>query len=252
VRKQKQKQKQSQKVIVNIGNLTRRKDPKIKQRRQVNQNKPINKPIYIDRPMYIQTPQLFQPSPIQPQPIQRALEKLQVEKLNDNLFSNKMKQDDLQSNALLIPINTKIDENIVDELKEALTDNKIDNTEFNKFDEKLKEQYDMQDAIIKSVNEENKRQREQEYEDEIDVNNLPPYEPSSRAIQESNDPIADKARLEKMTVKDLYTEARQLDIKYSTRTPDKRIKLKKDELIAEILNKRFGSPSFDLSGPKKK
>jgi len=87
----------------------------------------------------------------------------------------------------------------------------------------------------------------QEDEDEIYEDELPSYSASSEAIQASDDPIADKARLQKMKVKDLYTEARQLDIKYSMRTPDKRKKLKKDELIAEILNKRFGSPSFDLS-----
>jgi len=235
VRKQKQKQKQSQKVIVNIGNLTRRKDPKIKQRRQVNQNKPSNKPIYIDRPMYIQTPPMMQPQPFQPQPIQpiqRALEKLQVEKLNDNLFSNKMKQDDIQNNDILIPINTKIDENIVDELKEALNDNKIDNTEFNKFDAKLKEQYDMQDAIKKSVNED---------EDEYELTNEPIFS------------FTDKARLEKMTLKDLYKEANQLGVQFNFRIPDekseksKNIRLKKGELIEAILNKKF-----DLSGPKKK
>jgi len=274
VRKQKQKQKQSQKVIVNIGNLTRRKDPKIKQRRQVNQNKPSNKPIYIDRPMYIQTPPMMQPQPFQPQPIQpiqRALEKLQVEKLNDNLFSNKIKQDDLQNNDILIPINTKIDENIVDELKEALNDNKIDNTEFNKFDAKLKEQNDMQDAIKKSVNEENKRQRGEgdDYQDGddyfIDENALSSYSASSKAIQSFDNPVADKARLNNTNIIDLYKEASELKVKYNFRIPDekmgtpgniikkgKRIRLNKNELIEAILNERFGSPSFDLSGPKKK
>jgi hypothetical protein len=87
----------------------------------------------------------------------------------------------------------------------------------------------------------------QEDENEIYEDELPPYSASSEAIQASDDPIADKARLQKTKIRDLYKEARQLDIKYSMRTPDKRIKLKKDELIAEILNKRFGSPSFDLS-----
>lgn len=89
----------------------------------------------------------------------------------------------------------------------------------------------------------------QEDEDEIYEDELPSYSASSEAIQSSDDPIADKARLEKMKIRDLYKEASQLGVQYSirTRTPNKRIKLKKNDLIAEILNKRFGSPSFDLS-----
>jgi hypothetical protein len=75
-------------------------------------------------------------------------------------------------------------------------------------------------------------------------NRLPEYSPSI----ENSDPFSDKARLNKMKVKDLYKEASQLGIQYTIYGSDKKRKIiSKDELIAEILNKRYGSSSSSSS-----
>lgn len=86
------------------------------------------------------------------------------------------------------------------------------------------------------------KEEEEEEEDE-----LPPYQPSSASAPPSRDISTDQERLIKMTVKDLYKEANQLGIQYNITTPDKKIKLKKNEVIAEIMNKRHGRSSSTSS-----
>jgi hypothetical protein len=267
------KQKQKQKQVVNIKNIINVEKKVVRKRKIVSKKPPIPTPSPVQLPQYSTYNKFFQPSPEQNyksitmsnnipnadniNAISNRVSKLILGGIN-NAINNANSGLVIPTNfntekALTISNNTTKPIPIIEEVKEQKTPIEMNVRRPNEYDVEVKipDIESMGRDYINYPETQNDRLTKgiikQEDEDEVYEDELPPYSSSSEAIQASNDPIADKARLEKMKIKNLYKEARQLGIQYSMRTPNKRVKLNKNELIAEILNKRFGSPSFDLS-----
>ena len=272
----KQKQKQTQKQVVNIKNII---NVEKKERRRIKTNKPIAKPTPapVQLPQYSTYNRFFQPSSEQNyKSVSMGNNIPNADNINaisnrvSNLILGRMRNNINNANSgLVIPTNFSSEQALtisnntptprIEEVEEKKTPVEMNVRRPDEYDVEVKipelesmgRDYinypdNMNDRLTEGILTPIKQERIEDEEDE-----LPEYSSSSEAIPFKDNILEDKERLNKMTVKQLYKEANQLRIQYTIYGADKKRKfISKEDLISEILNKRFGSPSFDLSTKK--